>query len=106
VRRARESRNRAGPPRERQRERSEGRSGAPGDFGDLAEGGKTTTPLGLDPVEGDPVDMREYMGEGDIPRDGPTAQEIDEANADFGRMVRGDGPDDLGDAVDRLLGPD
>jgi len=91
--------------RERQRERSEGRSGVPRDFGDLAEGGKTSTPLGLDPVEGDPVDLREYLGEGDVPRDVPTAEQINEANADFDSMVRGDGPDDLGGAVDRLLGP-
>ena len=61
------------------------------------------TPLGLDPVEGDPVDLSAYDETGmGMP---VTDEEAQAAEEDFRRMAQGGSfPDDLGDDIDRLLG--
>ena len=88
--------------RQRQQERSAGR-GAPGSSGDDNPPGKT--PLGLDPVEGDPVDLQAMMrGDGELQQ--PTPEEIRQANSNFQSMAKGNLPDGFGDDVDSLLGKD
>lgn len=67
---------------------------------DVASG---KTPLGLDPVEGDPVDLSAYDETGmGMPI---TEEQAEAAEEDFRTMAQGESfPDDLGDDIDRLLG--
>ena len=65
-------------------------------------GGPKRTPLGLDPVEGDPVDLSAYDETGmGIPI---TDEQVQAAEAEFRQMTKGSSyPDDLGDDIDELL---
>jgi hypothetical protein len=77
------------------RARQQERAGAPADLSDLDMKGPGKTPLGLDPVEGDPVDLTQYASEdGTID---PTAAQVREANAAFDAMVPGELPEDFGE---------
>ena len=84
--------------RQRQQERAGSRFGEIEDLDTTSDG---KTPLGLDPVEGDPVDLRELWGN----LDGGEPSEEQRAAANFEvENILGDDSDDIGDAVDRLLG--
>ena len=84
--------------RQRQQERS-ARRGSPGSSGDDSPPGKT--PLGLDPVEGEPVDLQAMVrGDGEIQQ--PTPEEIRQANSNFQRVAGGNLPDGFGDGIDSL----
>jgi len=79
--------------RKRQQQRSQA---AAGEF-DLKDP-NAPTPLGLDPVEGDPVDLTKLWS--DSSNDEPSAEEIAETNAQFDGLVRGEAPDGFGDGLD------
>jgi len=85
--------------RERRQKEVRRRTAEPGDFADDPKG---PTPLGMDPVEGDPVDLRElYANEGRPAQ--PTDAEMRSADAEFESLFRGEGPPGLGDGIDDLL---
>ena len=70
----------------------------------MDDGGKKGTPLGLDPVEGDPIDLRDYMrADGSME---PTPDQIRQANADFERMSRTEAPDGFGEGLEKFFEAD
>lgn len=90
--------------RERQKERSEARF-ADSSIADIAnEGGKKKTPLGLDPVDPfeQPVDLTTVFDDEDADYR-PTSDQTRDAEADFRKMVRGDGPEGFGDGLDKFV---
>ena len=84
----------------RQEESMRGRA-PPG--GGSFDNGPKKTPLGLDPVEGDPVDLRELYPEDGNPNR-PSDAEVQAAEEEFLSMMRGEAPEGFGDDIDRLLG--
>ena len=82
--------------RERRRAEAEARNQGP------AAESPGKTPLGLDPVIGDPVDLRKvFQDQGYEP---PSDVDIRKADADMERLLREDAPDGLGNAIDDILG--
>lgn len=67
------------------------------------EGGKKVTPLGLDPVEGEPVDLRDFFN-ADGTVDAPTPRDAEEANRSFEEMLGADVPEGFADSLDKLFG--
>ena len=89
------------------RERQMKRKGVPptdmaNDLADMAKEQPKGTPLGLDPVEGEPIDLREFV-QGDGEFGPPTAAQREEAEADARAMLRGKEPDGFGDGIDNLF---
>ncbi len=88
--------------RKRQQERATGSMGLPGGVGGIDGrfdvGAPGPTPLGQDPVEGDPVDLSMYDESGWV---GPTREQEEAAEQDIGMTPR---DDDFDSDVDRLLG--
>lgn len=75
-----------------------------GDMNAMAdeEGGKKVTPLGLDPVEGEPVDLREvFRTDGTI--EPPSPVDEAQANAQAEAMLRNDMPDGFGDDLEQFF---
>ena len=92
---------------EKYRERQQKRAGSRNPLDAIEEiGGKQKrTPLGLDPVEGEPVDLTQFVGaDGEFAP--PSESEIKAANDDFMKMARGEEPTGFGDGLDDLLGDD
>ena len=88
--------------RERQAKRTESARGPMRGAEDLSSAGADDRPppLGSDPVEGDPVDLRALYSEDAVE---PTAEQIAQANADAEKLY-GEGPAGFGDDIDKLLG--
>ena len=64
---------------------------------------KGYTPLGLDPVEGDPMDLKEMFTDEAAT---PTEEQVATAESEFNAMMRGEAPDGFGDGIDGLnFGP-
>ena len=85
------------------RERQRKRAGIPGPDADpIAEMAKKggPTPLGLDPVEGDPVDMREWFEQGEA----ATPEQVAEAEAEARAMLSKESDiDGFGDGLDKFV---
>ena len=85
--------------RERRQKESMKRFEEPSEFKDP----KGYTPLGLDPVEGDPVDLKEVWADEAAT---PTEEQVATAEAEFNSMMRGEAPPAFGDGIDGLdFGP-
>ena len=90
---------------EKYRERQAQRTGrAPTSLDDMAKNGPGKTPLGTDPVEGEPVDLAALYAEHQEFAE-PTAEQAAEAEADYRRMVGDDdgGPDGFGEGIDKFI---
>ena len=94
----------AGFDRYRERQQKRTRGNGPTDLADMAAGDPNApTPLGLDPVEGDPVDLNEYLQGNEDAFAEPTLEDIAAANAEFEQLTRGEEPDGFGDGIDGLF---
>merc|ERR1719263_2750448 len=85
--------------RQRQQKRTQGFLG---DNDDEDLGGKKETPLGLDPVEGEPVDLRDFFRpDGTIEPADP--RDAEQADAEYEAMLREDTPEGFAEGLEKFF---
>lgn len=96
---------------ERYRQRQQDRTGAfrnEDPLADMAQNGPKKTPLGLDPVEGEPIDLTQLVdADGEFVKPSPpSADQIAKANDDFEQRAKGPVPEGFAEGLEGLIDPE